>query len=141
MAGDEIKGKKPEKGYEVKDKRIFDADGEVRKEPEPPTAPEEDKKAETEPEPAAGAAGAESMPPMDFGTFLMSIATAALYHLGDAHAEGEKPPEPNLPMARQTINILELLQEKTRGNLTKDEEGFLEGVLFDLRMRYMAKAK
>lgn len=139
MPENDAKGKQPEKGYEVKDKRLFDADGEVRPESSPPPEPETPAAGATET--TDGPSAEKPMPPMDFGTFLMSIATAALYHLGDAHAEGEKPPEPNLPMARQTIDILELLKEKTRGNLTKDEEGFLDGVLFDLRMRYMTKSK
>ncbi|MBI5528381.1 MAG: DUF1844 domain-containing protein [Deltaproteobacteria bacterium] len=79
--------------------------------------------------------------PIDFGTFVLSLATAALFHLGDAHEEGKEPSPPNLRLARETIDIIEMLKEKTRGNLSGDEEGFVDGILFDLRMRYVAKTK
>ena len=78
---------------------------------------------------------------IDFYTFILSLGSSALIHLGDApHPEtGESLPL-NLPVAHQTIDILSMLQEKTRGNLTPAEEKFLENLLADLRLRYVAKA-
>ena len=77
--------------------------------------------------------GAHDLPPMDFCLFLLSLNTSALMHLGEgADAAGE----PNLAMARQTIEILAMLEDKTRGNLTGGEEQLLNQVLFDLRLRY-----
>ena len=76
---------------------------------------------------------ATELPHIDFATFVVSLSHSALQHLGDAeHPEGK-----NLPMARQTIDILGLLQEKTRGNLSGDEERLLTQVLYDLRMRFV----
>ena len=64
----------------------------------------------------------------------------AYVHLGDAPSpEGE--PDRNLSMARQDIDLLGLLQEKTKGNLTGDEERLLEQALCDLRMRYVEVAR
>ena len=78
--------------------------------------------------------GAEHIRPMDFSIFVLSLNTSALVHLGEAsESEGGGL---NLPMARQTIDMLALLEEKTKGNLTGNEERLLHQVLFDLRMRY-----
>jgi hypothetical protein len=86
-------------------------------------------------EPSAGTAERE-LPAVDFSTFVMSLTHSALVHLGDA-------PDPagargsHLPMARQTIDLLALLQEKTRNNLQGPEERLLEQALYDLRLRYV----
>ncbi|MGB8931261.1 MAG: DUF1844 domain-containing protein [Anaeromyxobacteraceae bacterium] len=78
--------------------------------------------------------------PIDFYTFVLSLGSSAFVHLGDApHPETGVPQAPNLPVAHQSIDILAMLQEKTRGNLTPAEEKFLENLLTDLRLRYVAK--
>jgi hypothetical protein len=79
--------------------------------------------------------------PIDFYTFVLSLGSSALIHLGDApHPETGEPQQPNLPVAHQTIDILAMLREKTRGNLTPAEEKFMENLLTDLRLRYVTKA-
>ena len=79
--------------------------------------------------------------PIDFYTFILSLGSSALIHLGDApHPETGQTLAPNLPVAHQTIDILSMLQEKTRGNLTPAEEKFLENLLTDLRLRYVNRA-
>lgn len=82
----------------------------------------------------------EPLPPMTFSAFVLSLATSAAMHFGDLD-EGETgtPAEANLPAARQMIDILALLQEKTRGNLTPDEGELLEQVLYELRLRFVQK--
>ena len=81
------------------------------------------------------------LPAIDFSTFILSMATSAFYHLGQLpHPESEKP-ELNLPMAKQTIDILAVLQGKTRGNLSRDEDQLLENLLYDLRLKYVEVAK
>jgi uncharacterized protein DUF1844 len=81
----------------------------------------------------------DSLPEMSFTTLVLSLSTSALLHLGVAPEPGEGPaPETNLPLARQTIDILEILHDKTRGNLDQGESRLLEGVLHDLRMRFVA---
>lgn len=77
--------------------------------------------------------------PMSFDIFVLSLNASALIHLGDS-SEGGSPAEVNLPLARQTIDILSMLEEKTRGNLSGEEEGLLTQILFDLRMRYSRRA-
>ena len=86
--------------------------------------------------------GADSLPEMSFTTLVISLSTSALLHLGvpPEPTEGAKA-ETNLPLARQTIDILEILHEKTRGNLDEGESRLLEGVLHDLRLRFVAAKK
>ena len=82
--------------------------------------------------------GAEAPPPIDFNTFILSLGTSAALSLGpDEHGQGEL----NLPMAKQSIDMLALLEEKTKGNLTGDEERLLAQILYELRLRYVNVAK
>jgi hypothetical protein len=78
------------------------------------------------------------MPSLSFTAFVVSLATTAAIHLGDLAdpATGERL-EPNLEGAAQMIEILSLLEEKTRGNLTAEERQILEQVLYELRVRYL----
>jgi hypothetical protein len=79
----------------------------------------------------------DDLPAVDFTTFVLSLSHSALLHLGDApHPTGERS-EVDLPMARQTIDLLALIQEKTHGNLTGAEEQMLTQALYDLRLRFV----
>jgi hypothetical protein len=78
---------------------------------------------------------ADDIQPLAFDIFVLSLNASALMHLGDGIEAGE----PNMPLARQTIDILAMIEEKTRGNLTGEEERLVHQVLFDLRMRYARK--
>jgi len=83
----------------------------------------------------------DSLAPIDFATFLLSLSHSALTHLGDApHPEDGKILQ-NLPLAKQTIDLLGLLENRTKGNLTGDEERLITQILFDLRMRYLELSK
>ncbi len=78
---------------------------------------------------------------IDFYTFVLSLGSSAFVHLGDApHPETGKPVEPDLLVAKQTIDILAMLREKTKGNLTGEEERFLETLLTDLRIRFVQRS-
>lgn len=82
-----------------------------------------------------------ALPPMDFTTFCLSLASSALIHLGLApYPEGE-PAEKNIPLAKQTIDILAMLEEKTRGNLSTEEARLLSTLLYDLRLRFVESTK
>ncbi len=83
--------------------------------------------------------GAHALPEIDFMTFVLSLSTSALYHLGDLPEKAQ--PCPDLPLAKQTIDILGILQEKTKGNLTGEEERILDNVLYDLRLKYVECVK
>lgn len=90
----------------------------------------------------AAAPAVHELPKPDFSGFLISLGTSAFYHLGlVADPETGKPSAPNLPLAHQTIDMIELLDEKTRGNLTPDETTLLRNLLTDLRMRFVAASR
>ena len=77
----------------------------------------------------------DDIQPMSFNIFVLSLNASALIQLGEAtDASGESTV--SLPLARQTIDILSMLEEKTRGNLSGEEERLLHQILFDLRMRF-----
>ncbi|MCB9593915.1 MAG: DUF1844 domain-containing protein [Sandaracinaceae bacterium] len=78
-----------------------------------------------------------AIPPIDFTTFVLSLSTACMAQLGEV--EGPDGGETDLPMAQQSIEILEMLEEKTSGNLTGEEERILEQVLTDLKQVYADK--
>jgi hypothetical protein len=80
------------------------------------------------------------LPHIDFSTFVVSLNHSALVHLGDA-PQHDGTVERHLALARQTIEILALLQEKTKGNLTGEEERLLLQVLNDLRLRFVEVAR
>ncbi len=81
-------------------------------------------------------------PPIDFYTFCVSLASSAFVHLGDLpHPEGSGEPRADLALARQTIDILTMLQEKTKGNLTEEEGRFLDNLLVDLKLRFVQRAR
>ena len=78
--------------------------------------------------------------PIDFSTFVLSLSSSAAVHLGLVpHPEG-KTQARNLPMAKQTIDILNILQEKTKGNLTGEEERLIGEVLYNLRMAFVRES-
>ena len=77
---------------------------------------------------------------IDFTTFCISLGSSAFVHLGEVpHPESPGEP-PDLILAKQTIDILGMLQVKTKGNLTHEEEKLLEHLLLDLRLRYVEKS-
>jgi hypothetical protein len=83
----------------------------------------------------------DALPQLDFATFVLSLSHSALMHLGEAPHPDSNKVEANLPLAKQNIDILGLLEEKTKGNLSGDEERLLAQILFDLRMRYVERTK
>jgi len=90
--------------------------------------------------PTAGA-DAAVFPQIDFHTFIISLGSSALLHLGELDPPDGGPVQIDLPLAQHTIDVIAMLQEKTRGNLTAPEAEFLEGLLFDLRLRYVERSK
>jgi hypothetical protein len=133
---------KKEKGFVIKDRRLFDESGSARKEAEAPAA---ETRSEIKPEEAmpppetAEAPGAEEtpLPEINFASFVFSLSTTAMYHFGDFPDPVTKKGARNLPAAKQTIDILSILKTKTEGNLDEDEKGLLDKMLYELRMRYV----
>ncbi len=85
--------------------------------------------------------GDQELPAIDFATFVLSLSHSALVHLGDAPDPSGGPAKRDVAMAKQTIDLLAVLQEKTEGNLSGEEERLLDQVLYDLRMRYVEVAR
>lgn len=78
------------------------------------------------------------LPRLDFSTFVLSLATSGMLHLGQVPLEeGAEPPPPNRPLAQQTIDTLEMLVEKTQGNLSEEESKLIQSVLYELRMSFV----
>ena len=79
--------------------------------------------------------------PLDFATFVLSVSSAAFMGLGLTPRPGAEKPELDLELARQNIDLLEMIKEKTKNNLEKDEEKLLESLLFETRMRFVEAQK
>jgi hypothetical protein len=82
-------------------------------------------------------------PALDFNALVLSFGSSAIVHLGEAPdpTTGQKRDTPDFTMAQQSIDLLAMLQEKTRGNLTDDEARFLDNMLYDLRLLYVQVSK
>lgn len=107
-----------------------------------PAAPPSDEEREATEAAFEESRGAEShaLPGIDFTTFIQSLFHSALVHLGDAVLPEGGRGSVNLPLARQSIELLALVEDKTRGNLTGDEERLLASALYELRLRYVQVA-
>ncbi len=86
-------------------------------------------------------ASAGVAPEITFGTFVVGLSTQALVHLGEIPDPLSGQPSADLPAAQQLIDIIAILKEKTLGNLDHDEDTLLETILFELRMKYVERAR
>jgi hypothetical protein len=77
------------------------------------------------------------LPEISFINLIFSLSTSVLIQLGEIQDPVTQQLAKNLPLAKQTIDLIGMLKEKTKGNLTSDEEKLLENILYDLRMRYV----
>jgi hypothetical protein len=77
------------------------------------------------------------LPEVTFTAFVMSLNTTALFHLGELADPETGRTAQDLMLAKHTVDTLKLLQAKTSGNLSKDEENLLETVIYDLQLRYV----
>jgi hypothetical protein len=122
--------KKEKKSFRVIDKRAAAETTEKEEKTKKETKAQENeaRKEEEQPRP---------VPEVNFSAFVYSLSTSALVHLGEIPEPITEKMDKNLPLAKQTIDILGILQEKTKGNLTQEEENLLNSFLYDLRMRYV----
>jgi hypothetical protein len=130
-----------ESEFTVKDKRSFTVEGERRR-PEqaaeadaPPTA----QTSNPATEPPVGEPGIDEGPRIDFPSYLLSYYTQGLVLLGEVPNPMNNKKEQDLEGARHTIEILTMLEQKTKGNLSKEEDQLLGSVLYELRMKFMAR--
>ncbi len=78
----------------------------------------------------------DTLPPPDFTTFIYSLSTTALMQMGEIDNPETNKKDTNYQLAKHTIDLLDMLKEKTKNNLTEDESKLMEGVLYDLRICY-----
>src|SRR5687768_10649148 len=114
----------------VEDRRHFDKEGNPISQEEGKTSTETEER-RAEPRRSTG-----PPPKIDFASLVKIYVQSALVHMGELEDPVEHKTTENLEAARQMIDIIELLRDKTKGNLTPQEDHYVEGVLFDLRMRY-----
>ena len=138
-------------GFRVADRRKFTEDGELRdsakEAPSGPDSPAEasgeargrEKAADSASPPIVGQDSPE--PQMDFPRLVLSLTTTAMLQLGLVPDPASQKVEKNLPAARQTIDILEILKEKTQGNLKPDEARLLDRCLHDLKMSFVESSR
>jgi|SRR5271163_1988403 len=142
-----------ERGFKVQDRRRFSAEGEAKEDADPsdrsqepvlPPGPDAGAQAQASSayDKASSQAGARgALEDITFASFMVGLSTEALALLGEIPhpATGERISD--LSGAQQIIDIVALLREKTRGNLDRDEESLIDAILFDLRMKYVEKAR
>lgn len=126
---DEIEGE----GFVIRDKRSSQlSEEEAAAQPEPERETHKGS-------PASEPSGAKFQ--IDFSTFILSLTSSAFYNLGDMPDPLTGKTETNLPAVQQTIDMLSMLREKTKGNLSKDESKLLEQMIYELQMKYVEKTK
>lgn len=130
------------KGFTVQDRRRFSPEtGEARADaPEVSDAAKVSKPGGQETK-SAGPTDHEPLPEINFSAFVISLSTQALMHLGEIANPISEKVELDVPVAKQMIDILAMLREKTRGNLNASEDRLMEDILFDLRMKYVEAVK
>jgi len=143
--------------FKVVDRRLFTQDGERRPDvvieqpkpsrEEPPKVPPPPNSRAAQPSPgqtkkSAAASETRAAPhATHFEQLVMSLLTTAMFQMGLAARPGEPPPAPDLAAAQETIELLGMLQEKTKGNLTQEEEEVLTGGLYELRMAFVEMSR
>ena len=129
-----------EKGFILKDRRSFDEKGDLKdeteKKEEKKTAPKEEEAGKPEKETQRA-----PLPEVNFNSLIFSLSSSALFHLGEIADPQTGQKDQDLPIAKHTIDTIGMLKEKTKGNLDDEEEKFLEGILTDLRWRYVKATK
>lgn len=126
--------KNKDSGFVIKDKRHFGDSAEEKPQEETKTDATDTKREKSQP----AEDHEHSYPAVSFTNFVLSLSTSALFQFGDFpdEEEGGKT-QKNLPAAKQTIDILDMLNEKTKGNLDGNESDLIQGVLYELKMRYV----
>ncbi len=132
-----------ETGFVIRDKRHSSFDDKI----ETPKPPESDKvdsatQGEDSIRQAESQTTSESAPgPVNFMSFILGMAQTALFQMGLIQIQGESQPRKDMNGARQTIDIIAMIEEKTRGNLTDDEKKVITDTLFQLRMAFVEISK
>ena len=125
-----------EKGFVIKDKRSFDEEGQIKEEEK-----EGVKKEEKMEEPKKEEAKRTPLPEVNFNSLIFSLSSSALLHIGEISDPQSGETKKDLDLAKHSIDIIAMLKDKTKGNLTDEEQQFLDNILTDLRLRYVKASK
>jgi hypothetical protein len=126
--------------FKVTDKRLFDDEGEIRENrAEERENPSQAAAPETNPNTDQGGQAHGSAREIDFSSFVISLATTAMVHLGEGPVDSGAPED--LDAAGQMIDILGMLEKKTKGNLSPEESRLVHDILYELRMKFLAGRK
>lgn len=130
-----------EKGFVIKDRRSLDEKGEL-KEKKPEKEQETQKSAEEKKEQSEEEkVETPPLPEPNFTSLIFSLSSTALFHLGEIPDPQTGETKTDVSLAKHTIDIIAMLQEKTTGNLTEEEQKFTESILADLRWRFVKAGK
>jgi len=134
-----------EKGFIIKDKRAFDEKGELKKKPEEEKVKEPEKGKQEQEKTKAGKGQHQQqqsppLPEVTFTSLIFSLSSSALYHFGEIADPQTGQKKKDLSLAKHAIDTIAMLKDKTKGNLTEEEEKFIDSVLTDLRWRYVKEA-
>jgi hypothetical protein len=131
------------KDFKVSDRRHFTPEGEARatESPSAPAEPTRPMNAAPEEPPPSEDPGEGHAAPADLVGLFVSLAAQASYLLAGQDPSEQGSARPDLRGAREIISLLEVLKAKTEGNRTPDEDSVLDGVLYELRMAYVARSK
>ncbi|MFO7963744.1 MAG: DUF1844 domain-containing protein [Desulfobacterales bacterium] len=127
--------KNEKKSFTVRDRRFSPTENRPSDNRETPDI--ENEAAEKSKKRMPGTSDFAGLPKVGFMTFIMSLNASAMVHLGIIDDPGTGEKSKNLALGKQTIDILGMLEEKTRGNLNDDEERMLKNILYDLRILYI----
>ena len=126
-----------DKGFKVRDRRKIFEDT-VKEKEKPPEEKETPRNTQEEiPQPDESSA----LPELNFSTFILSLSTSTLMHLGELPNPETNQLGKNLPLAKQTIDLIDMLKQKTVGNLDQDEDQLITNLLYDLKLKYVAAIK
>jgi hypothetical protein len=131
------------KGFTVQDRRRFSPEtGEPREDSVEHRDPPEGESDAGQKDAARPAAPVEeALPAINFSTFIISLSTQALMHLGEIADPQSGKVNKDIPVAKQLIDIIGMLKDKTKGNLDAGEDRLTEDILYDLRMKYVEAVK
>jgi hypothetical protein len=136
---------KDDKSFKITDRRVFDSEGSVKDRDAIDKEKNEIKKETKQPKSSSekGSSRRRDLKPLaiDFATFVSSMHASAMMHFGMIPNPVDNSVSVEVDLGKQNIDILEMLEQKTTGNLSPDEASLLESALYDLRMRYVELTK
>ncbi len=126
------------KGFIIKDKRSFDEEGKLKEEEKEPVI---EKQAEKKKEPKKEEQKRPPLPEVNFNSLIFSLSSSALLHIGEIADPQTGETKKDLELAKHSIDIIAMLKDKTKGNLTDEEKKFIDNILTDLRLRFVKASK